>query len=123
MRTYTGKANTAITVLMVFWVLFQLWFSTFGIISAVNLRAFHCIFLLLFTFLLYPPSKEDGIKSSRPTVIDFAMIAAAFASFGYLILKYTEVARSGGRIDSLQMVVAAVGILVVFEAGRRAFLR
>ncbi len=120
MRTYTGKANTAITVLMVFWVLFQLWFSTFGIISAVNLRAFHCIFLLLFAFLLYPPSKEDGIKPSRPTVIDFALIAAAFASFGYLILKYTEVARSGGRIDSLQMVVAVVGILVVFEAGRRA---
>ncbi len=119
MRTYSGKAKAAITVLMVFWVLFQLWFSTFGIISAVSLRAFHCLFLLLFAFLLYPPFKSWDKSLSRPTAFDIILIALSFFAFGYLILRYTEVARSGGRIDTFQMCVALVGILVVFEAGRR----
>ena len=117
MRTYSKKANTVITTLAVVWVLFQLWFSTFGIITAINLRAVHCLFLLLFAFLLYPAQKSLG--NDRPSVLDYLLIALSFAAFGYLIVKYTQVARLGGRIDSFQMCVALVGILVVFEAGRR----
>jgi len=119
MRTYTGKSNTAITVLMVIWVLLQLWFSTFGIISAVSLRAFHSIFLLLFAFLLYPPKRRGESLSPRPCVPDYILIALALTAFGYLILKYPQIAHSGGRIDTIQMCIAALGILVVFEAGRR----
>jgi len=119
MRTYTGKSNTAITVLMVIWVLLQLWFSTFGIISAVSLRAFHSIFLLLFAFLLYPPKRGGESLSPRPCVPDYILIALALTAFGYLILKYPQIAHSGGRIDTIQMCIAALGILVVFEAGRR----
>lgn len=119
MRTYGKKANTAISTLMVAWVIFQLWFSTLGIISAIRLRAFHCLFLLLFTFLLYPARKKQGIETDRPSVLDFVLIALSFTAFGYLIVKYTQIARLGGRIDSFQMCIALTGILVVLEAGRR----
>ena len=123
MREYKGKADTAITVLMVCWVVFQLWFSTFGIMPAVILRAVHCMFLLMFTFLLYPPRKAQGKQgpaaATRPHVYDIILIATALLAFGYLVFTYNGVARSGGRIDTFQMVVAAVGILVTLEAGRR----
>ena len=120
MRTYTGKTKTAITVLMVLWVVFQLWFTTFGIIPAVNLRAIHCMFLLMFTFLLYPAARKGKNETlSHPRMTDMILIAVALCAFGYLVLKYTDVARSGGRIDTFQMCVAAVGIIMVFEAGRR----
>ena len=119
MRVYSGKTNTVITVLMVIWVIFQLWFSTFGIISAINLRAIHSLFLLMFTFLLYPPVKKQDQDLKHPQAADIILIAMAFFAFGFLILKYTEIARSGGRIDTFQMVIAVIGIMVVFEAGRR----
>jgi len=119
MRTYKGKTDTAITVLMVCWVVFQLWFSTFGIMSAAILRACHCLFLLMFTFLLYPPVRKDRKELTSPPATDLILIATAFFAFGYLIFTYNDVARSGGRIDNFQMVVAAVGILVTIEAGRR----
>ncbi|MBO4280069.1 MAG: TRAP transporter permease [bacterium] len=120
MRTYTGKTKTAITVLMVLWVVFQLWFTTFGIIPAVNLRAIHCMFLLMFTFLLYPAARKGKNETlSHPRITDMILIAVALCAFGYMVLKYTDVARSGGRIDTFQMCVAAVGIIMVFEAGRR----
>ena len=119
MRTYTGKTKILITALMVLWVVFQLWFCTFGIISSVNLRAFHSMFLLLFAFLLYPSSKKQETELSRPKVVDIILIAIAVIAFGYLIARYTEFARTGGRIDTLQMFIAVAGILMVFEAGRR----
>ena len=119
MRLYKGKTDTAITVLMVCWVVFQLWFTTFGIMPAVILRASHCLFLLMFTFLLYPPVKKEKKDIPRPPAADLALIATAFLAFGYLIFAYNGVARSGGRIDTFQMVVAAIGILVTLEAGRR----
>ncbi len=119
MRTYTGKTKTVITVLMILWVAFQLWFSTFGIMASVNLRASHCLFLLLFAFLLYPSRRNSEKTLSRPRIPDIILISLAFLAFGYLIISYTEVARAGGRIDTFQLCIAIVGILVVFEAGRR----
>ena len=119
MRTYTGKTKSVITVLMILWVVFQLWFSTFGIMPSVNLRAFHGLFLLMFTFLLYPSHKTQEKTLSRPPVLEFFLIAAVIFAFGYLIIKYTDIARDGGRIDTFQMCVAIVAILLVFEAGRR----
>ena len=38
-RTYKGKTGIAITVLLCIWTAFQLWFSTFGVISAVTYPA------------------------------------------------------------------------------------
>ena len=119
MRTYTGKTKTVITVLMILWVVFQLWSSTFGVMSSVSLRAYHSLFLLMFTFLLYPSHKSQEKKLDRPPVLDFILIAAVLFTFGYLIIRYTAVARDGGRIDAFQMCVAIVAILLVFEAGRR----
>ncbi len=67
MRTYTGPLGRAVAVLLCVWTAFQLYFTTIGAISAVNLRAIHCIFLLVFTFLLFPTFKETRKrKASAP---------------------------------------------------------
>ena len=59
MRTYIGPMSKILVVLLCVWTVFQLYFTTLGAISAINLRAFHCIFLLLFTFLLFPTYKKE----------------------------------------------------------------
>ena len=82
------------------------------------------MFLLLFAFLLFPSCRKQEDRKqeeslTRPQIIDIILIAMAFLAFGYLIFSYTDIARAGGRIDTFQMCIAVVGILVVFEAGRR----
>ncbi|MBQ0051058.1 MAG: TRAP transporter permease [Treponema sp.] len=119
LRTYTGPMGIAITVLLCVWTGFQLWFSTFGVISAINLRAFHCIFLMAFTFLLYPSYKSQKRSRKFPPIVDLILIAAAVFTFGYLIAHYTEIARNGGRISTSEVWIAAVALIVVFEASRR----
>ncbi len=119
-RTYTGPMGTLLTVLLFAWAVFQIYFTTFGVMSAVNLRAFHCAFLLCFTFLLYPTYKKERRTRKAPPVWDFLLIALTIATFGYLILNYTRIAQSGGRINQLEVVIAGVGLLLAFEAARRA---
>ncbi len=120
MRTYSGRMNSLITVLLFAWAVFQLYYTTFGVMSAVNLRAFHCIFLLGFTFLLFPTYKKERRARKLPPVWDLALIAVTVATFGYLILNYTRIAQNGGRVSGQELVIAGVAMLVVFEAARRA---
>lgn len=119
-RTYTGPMGTLLTILLCAWAVFQIYYTTFGVISAVNLRAFHCAFLLCFTFLLYPTYKKEKRLRKLPPVWDIFLIAATVFTFGYLILNYTRIARLGGRVTQFEIVLAAVGLLLAFEAARRA---
>ncbi len=119
-RTYTGPMGAAVTVLLCLWTVFQLYYSTIGLISAVNLRAIHCIFLLAFTFLLYPTYKKERRVRRLPPVWDMVLIALSAASFGYLILNYTRIAQNGGRVTNLELVIAGMALALAFEAARRA---
>ena len=51
---------------------------------------------------------------------DLVLAAGAVLTFGYLILNYTRIAQSGGRISDLELVIAGVALVLVFEAARRA---
>ena len=120
MRTYKGPLNKLIVGLLCVWAAFQLYFTTLGAISAINLRAVHCIFLLVFTFLLFPTYKKEKRLRSLPPVWDMLLIAVGVGSFTYLILNFPRIAMTGGRIDDFEIVIAGAALLVVFEAARRA---
>lgn len=120
LRVYKGPLGKAIIVLLCVWTAFQLYFTTIGAISAVNLRAIHTIFLLVFTFLLFPTFKSETRKRKIPPIWDIAFILGSVGSFGYLILNFTRIAQTGGRINNMEIGIALVGIVCVFEAARRA---
>ncbi len=119
-RIYTGVSGTVLTVLLCLWAVFQLYYTTVGVISAINLRAFHCIFLLAFTFLLYPAYKKERRIRRLPPFWDILLILLTIFTFGYLILNYTRIAQSGGRLTDLELIIAGVALLLAFEAARRA---
>ena len=120
MRIYEGLLGKAIIVLLCVWTAFQLYFTTIGAISAINLRAIHCIFLLLFTFLLFPTYKKEKRRRKLPPIWDWVFILGSIGSFTYLILNYTRIAQTGGRISDMEVGIALVAIVCVFEAARRA---
>ncbi len=120
MRTYQGVWKTIMAALLVAWAIFQLYFSTIGIISAMNLRAFHCMFLLIFTFLIFPAYKKENRLKITPAPLDVLLCLLTICVFGYLIANYTRIARSGGFLGTTELIVAAIGLLLVLEAARRA---
>ena len=52
-------------------------------------------------------------------VWDIALIAAAILSYGYLFMRYDAIARTG-RLNSTDVWVGVVCLVVAFEAARRA---
>lgn len=119
-RSYNGFFGVLLTVLLTFWAVFQIYVNTIGVMSSMDLRMWHCMFLLVFTFLLYPTVKKEKKVRNAPPVWDMLLIALAIAAFGYMLLNYSRIAQSGGYLTQREIIVAALAILVVFEAARRA---
>ena len=82
MRTYNGPMGKLIVGMLCLWTVFQLYFTTIGSISAINLRAFHCIFLLVFTFLLFPTYKKEKRIRTMPPLWDILCIVLSVGTFG-----------------------------------------
>lgn len=120
MRTYTGFMEKLIVLLLVVWTAFQIYFTTLGAIAAIDLRAIHCIFLLLFTFLLFPTYRKEKRRRSLPPLWDILLILASAGCFIYLITNYNRIAENGGRITTEEVYIGMVALLCIFEAARRA---
>lgn len=121
MRQYVGPMSKFITVIFMVWFLFQVYFSSIGILDAIKLRAWTLGFLLVSTFILYPAKKTVKKVSKLPTAMDIVCIVLSIASVGYLILMFDTFARDWGGIhqSNWDFVFGGVGIIMLFEASRR----
>ena len=119
-RNYHGFLNKALTGLLIIWTIFQLYFNTIGVMDAITLRAYHAMFLIIFTFLLYPAYKKEKKNRKNIPIYDIFLILSTIIVFGYLIINYPRVAMSGGFLNTIDLVIAGLGILLVIEAGRRS---
>ncbi|MBP3837503.1 MAG: hypothetical protein J6E31_10450, partial [Pyramidobacter sp.] len=120
LRTYTGPMAAVIPIALCVWTVFQLYYTTLGVISAINLRAVHCIFLLSFTFILFPTYKTERRTRTAPPLWDVLFVLVTVSTFGYLIVNYPRIAMTGGRVTPAEIVIAGLALLMVFEAARRA---
>ncbi|HHY70705.1 MAG TPA: hypothetical protein GX519_03420 [Thermoanaerobacterales bacterium] len=91
-RIYTGPWKTFLLGFSVFWVVFQLYFTTIGTMEAITLRALHATFLLVFCFMLYPGHKKQNRKRKMPTIIDLILIATTLYVFFYFVMNYSRIA-------------------------------
>ncbi|ABR46867.1 TRAP transporter, 4TM/12TM fusion protein [Alkaliphilus metalliredigens QYMF] len=118
-RVYLGSFSKVVTIIAVFWSLFQLYATGFGVFDAIRLRAWHIIFLFTMAFLLYPTYSKEKKVRSVPPIWDIVCIALSIGSFGYLLLNYQNIVLRGGYLLPMDYIIASVAILLVFEVSRR----
>lgn len=118
-RVFEGMLNKVFTAVLVIWAIFQVWANTFGTLGAVKLRTAHIMFLLPLALMLYPTYKKERRRRRMIPAWDVLLIAAAVASFGYILLRYDALAKTG-RLNDTDVLVGIICLLVVFEAARRA---
>ena len=119
MRQYEGFFHHAIVFLLCFWAAFQFYAVTVGAVGAVVLRGMHTLFLLLFTFLLFPAFRTEKTMRRCPPWYDFIFIILSTFCFFYFLWNYTRIAQFGGRISDGEIVIAVVAIFCIFEGARR----
>jgi TRAP transporter 4TM/12TM fusion protein len=107
------------------WSLYQLWIASplpfilgVGVWNDTQTRAIHLGFAVLLAFLAFP-----GLKSSPRHHIPIvtwivAIVAAAAASYQWY--AYEGVAARSGAPNTVDVVVAVIGIVLLLEAARRS---
>jgi len=124
-RQATGFAAKLMLVIAVVWSLFQLWYASplpfvlgKGVFNDTEARAIHLGTGLLLTFLAFPAWR--GAPRTRIPSYDWVLaVAGAFAG-AYLFLFYNAIADRPGQPTRLDVVTSVVGLLILFEATRRA---
>jgi len=95
--------------------LFQLYTAGIQPLNLFYQRGGHLAFILVLAFLLFPSSKRAWIRWP----IDAAFIAASLASTGYLLLNLNAIVNRSGFYTQQDIVMGAIGTVVVLEAARR----
>ena len=98
-------------------VLFQLYATLSGMITAQILRASHLAFVQLLAFLLFPATK----KMPRNTLPFYDVILALMGAgcWMYIVINFDSLVRRSGNNTVLDVIIGIIGILILFESCRR----
>lgn len=123
-RSPTGSIGTLLAIIALVWSLFQVLLaspiSNYVLPSDVinNSRQIHLAFAVFLAFMAYPMTKA----SSRQVVPIYDWVIGLTGSFialyGYFF--YQKIVDNGGLADHQDKWFALVGLIILFEAARRA---
>jgi TRAP transporter 4TM/12TM fusion protein len=107
------------------WSLFQLWYASplpfalgVGLLNDTEARSLHLAISMFLAFLAYPAFKTSSRK--RIPALDWVLaLAGAFAA-GYFILFYAQLATRPGQPNTMDIITASIGLILLLEATRRA---
>ena len=114
---YKGFMAKLVSAIAITFSIFQLYTAFFGVLDAQLQRAVHLGFALALSYLLYPTCKSWSRHKLHPLDAILAVLGAA--SPAYIIIMYRELAFRAGIINSVDLVIGVLGVLLVIEATRR----
>ena len=130
-RNLAGIHLKIVMSIAIVWTLFQLWYASpfpfwfnIGMFKGLPARAIHLGFALTLTFLIFPVARGKKI-----TLIDILIsLIAAFCCL-YIYFFYDDLVNRGGILlvknifgfnVPLELIIGAIGIIILLEATRRA---
>src|ERR1700741_2518249 len=123
-RAASGLAGKLIFAVAVAWSLFQLWYASplpfeFGwaILNDPGARSLHLGVGMLLAFLCFPLMKS---QRGRIPFYDWILAFAGAFAGAYFLLFYNQLATRPGIPTLQDIIIASAGIVLLFEATRRA---
>lgn len=108
-----------------FWSLFQLWIASplpfvlgIGVWNDTQTRAIHLAFAVFLAFVAYPTLKRS--PRDRIPAQDWIVALVAAFSAAYIWLFYAGISARSGAPNTVDVLVAAVGIVLLLEGARRS---
>ena len=104
-------------IISIVFVVFQLYATLSGIITAQILRATHLAFVQLLAFLLFPATKRMPRNTLPWYDVLLGLIGAG--CWMYIVINFQTLVRRSGNNTVLDVVIGIIGILILFESCRR----
>ena len=116
-RKLTGAYDKVIFGIAALMSLFQLYYSTFGIINTMTFRSGHLIFAMVLIFGVYPFSKNS--PRHRMTVFDIVLSVLALIVGFYIVTEWHDIVSRLGAPTKLDIYLGIVATLLTLEIARR----
>ena len=101
----------------IIFVVFQLYATLSGTVTAQILRATHLAFVQLLAFLLFPATKKMP-RNTLP-LYDVLLGLAGAGCWMYIVINFQNLVRRSGNNTTLDVIIGIIGILILFESCRR----
>lgn len=116
-RRYEGFIKWVVAIIAISFSLFQIYTGMRGSLDAHLQRAVHLSFAMALVFLLYPTRKSWSREHLHPIDAILAIVAAALPL--YIVVFYQDLVLRSGIPTLSDVIVGALGVLMVLEAARR----
>ena len=113
---HKGLVGKFVSALAIAFSVFQLYTAIFGVLDAQLQRAVHLGFGLALIYLLYP-TRQSWKNKLHP--VDFILAILGAAAPGYIVYAYNELVLRSGVVNTVDLIIGVIGILLVIEATRR----
>ena len=124
-RKPTGASRKFVFAASIAWALFQLWYASplpyrlnFGVVNDGQARIVHLAFAFLLAFLTFPARRSS--PRNRIPLSDWALAALGVAAAAYLLVFYNAISLRPGLPTLPDIVISAIGVVLLLEAARRA---
>ena len=114
---HKGFMAKVVAVLAIAFSLFQVYTAVFGVLDAQLQRAVHLGFGLTLVYLLFPMRQVWSREKVHAVDVVLAILGAGAPA--YIIFAYRSLVMRAGTVNSLDLVVGLIGIVLVIEATRR----
>ncbi len=114
---HKGFMAKVVMFIAIVFSLFQIYTAIFGVLDAQLQRAVHLGFGLTLVYLLFPMRKVWSREKVH--VVDVILAILGAGAPAYIIFSYRSLVMRAGTVNSLDLVVGLIGIVLVIEATRR----
>lgn len=116
-REIVGISGYMVSIIAVAMAIFQLYFSSFGVVDTITFRSSHLMFASLLIFATRPFKKSSPMD--RFTWWDLLMMVAALVCGIYIIVEWREIVFRQGDPTKWDIYLGIIAPLLVLEIIRR----
>jgi len=117
-RSFDSKTiSYIVTFLCVLFALTYIYFAYWGYPNPQISRGVYLGFVLVLVFLLFPATNKS--PKNKPSILDWILAAASVYCTAFFVYVYEDLMFRGADVDTFEITVSVVGILLCLEATRR----
>ena len=118
-RHFSGIFQKIIKIAMVLFSLYVMVDGWFGTMEERQKMSWFIGIIVFFAFIIYPVHKKEKKKLNHVPFYDWIFAAVGAGSFFYYAINCQAIVDRASRINELDIAIAIIGTLLLFEACRR----
>ncbi len=117
-RSFDSKIiHYIVTFICVLFALTYIYFAYWGYPNPQISRGAYIGFVLVLCFLMFPATSRS--PKNKPSILDWILAAAAVYCTGFFVYVYEDLMFRGADVDTFEITISVIGILLCMEATRR----